>query len=279
MSSASELRTQVAGAYTDALADARQAIAPADAGYRACDLAAAPPEAAASSFGCGNPTAFADLSAGQVVVDLGSGAGLDLILAARKVGPGGRVIGVDMTDAMIERARAHAQESGLPNIEVRKGLIESLPVDSSSVDWVISNCVLNLSPEKERVFAEIARVLKPGGRMMVSDIVINDLPGWLRRSLGTATACVAGAISEQAFTAGLRQAGLVEVQVRERLVYDASQLAAIARELGPELLLPPVLRRDWVVRGFTRLLTRWLAGKVSSARFHACKPNQTSQGV
>ncbi len=120
-------------------------------------------DAAQSSFGCGNPLAFAGVKEGQTVLDLGSGAGLDVLLAGRKVGPGGKVIGVDMTDAMIEVARDNINRAGADNIEVRKGVIEELPVEDASVDWVISNCVINLSPQKEKVFSEIARVLKPGG--------------------------------------------------------------------------------------------------------------------
>ena len=131
------------------------------------------------SFGCGNPLAFSQVRPGQVVLDLGSGAGFDLVLAARRVGEAGRVIGVDMTDAMIERARANARQSGHANIEVRKGYIEALPVESGSVDWVISNCVVNLSPDKPAVFAEIARVLAAGGHMRISDMVAQGVPVWL----------------------------------------------------------------------------------------------------
>jgi SAM-dependent methyltransferase len=198
------------------------------AGYGEADLAQAPAEAAGSSFGCGNPVAVTEMRPGQVVLDLGSGAGLDLVLAARKVGPTGRVIGVDMTDAMIERARRTAAAAGLANVEVRRGVIEELPVASAAVDWVISNCVINLSPEKPRVFREIARVLKPGGRMLVSDLVVGDLPDWARRSAALYAACVGGAISEAEYLAGLRAAGLVDVEVRDRLVYDAAQLQALA---------------------------------------------------
>ncbi len=139
------------------------------AGYKGEELEALPPEVAGSSFGCGNPLAFSEVKEGDVVLDLGSGAGMDLLIAAKKVGPQGRVIGIDMTDEMIAKARDNIAAAGLKNAEVRKGIIEDLPVESSSVDWVISNCVINLSPEKHRVFAEIARVLKPGGQMRVSD--------------------------------------------------------------------------------------------------------------
>lgn len=197
------------------------------AGYQADDMAALPADAVENSFGCGNPLAFAEVNEGDVVLDLGSGAGIDLLLAARKVGSTGRVIGVDMTDVMTERARANAAAAGLETIDVRKGIIEELPVETASVDVVISNCVINLSPEKDRVFAEIARVLKPGGRMRVSDIVVDGLPEWVSKSPELYSSCVAGAISEDAYIAGLRAAGLEQVEVAERLVYDSTQLGAL----------------------------------------------------
>jgi SAM-dependent methyltransferase len=141
------------------------------AGYSTEELASVPAAAAGNSFACGNPLAYAGVREGDVVLDLGSGAGLDLLLSAKKVGTSGRVIGVDMTDAMIAKAKENILAANVSNVEVRKGLIEELPVEDGAVDWVISNCVINLSPEKERVFNEIARVLKPGGTMLVSDIM------------------------------------------------------------------------------------------------------------
>ena len=198
--------------------------------YPAADTAGLPDDAVANSFGCGNPVAFSGVRHGDVVVDLGSGAGIDVIIAARKVGAGGHVIGVDMTGAMIERARANLAEAGLANAEIREGLIEALPVDDGSVDWVISNCVINLSPDKPAVFAEIARVLKPGGQMLVSDIVVEDLPVWVREDKALYSACVAGAVSEADYIAGLEAAGLGAVEVRDRLVYDDAQVEAMYRE-------------------------------------------------
>jgi SAM-dependent methyltransferase len=195
--------------------------------YSPEELQGLPPEAVANSFGCGNPLAFDDLQEGDVVLDLGSGAGIDLLLAAKRVGSTGRAIGVDMTDEMIAKAHANIAAAGLTNTEVRKGIIEDLPVESGSVDCVISNCVINLSPEKHRVFAEIARVLKPGGRMRVSDIVVTDLPEPVRRSQALYNSCVAGAISEEDYIEGLRNAGLENVEVRERIVYDATQLEGL----------------------------------------------------
>ncbi|MEE4329999.1 MAG: arsenite methyltransferase [Wenzhouxiangella sp.] len=190
------------------------------------------PEAAASSFGCGNPLAFAEVGPGQTVLDLGSGAGLDLLMAAEAVGPEGRVIGVDMTADMVEAARENIRRSGHTNIELRQGMIEDLPVEDASVDWVISNCVINLSPDKRRVFAEIARVLKPGGRISVSDMVVGDLPDWLRSNAAAYVACIGGAISEEEYVAGVGAAGLMDVAVTERHVYDAASLRAlVASEL------------------------------------------------
>ena len=196
------------------------------AGYTADELAALPDDAVVNSFGCGNPLALAGLRPGQVVLDLGSGAGIDLLLATRLVGPEGRVIGVDMTDEMVARARANVAAAGFTNIDVRQGIIEELPVEDSSVDWVISNCVINLSPEKDRVFAEIARVLRPGGQMQVSDIVAESLPPEIRALPAAYSSCIAGAISEADYLAGLRAASLIDVDVRDRLVYDAGQLAS-----------------------------------------------------
>ena len=201
------------------------------AGYSEDELRALPVDAASNAFGCGNPVAMVEIGEGETVLDLGSGAGIDLLLAARKVGTNGRVIGVDMTDEMIARAERNIEEAGLSDrVEVRKGLIEALPVDDSSVDWVISNCVINLSPEKHKVFAEIARVLKPGGQMLVSDIVAQDLPDWVLQSADLYNSCVSGAISEGDYKAGLEAAGLADVDVRARLVYDASQLKSFVAE-------------------------------------------------
>lgn len=194
------------------------------ANYSREELDSLPPEAVVSSFGCGNPLAFSEVKEGDVVLDLGSGAGIDLLLAAKHVGTSGRVIGVDMTDEMIVEARKNIAATGLTNIEVRKGLIEELPVDTGSIDWVISNCVVNLSPDKPRVFAEIARVLKPGGKVRISDIVTRDLPAWVRQSEALYSNCIAGAISEPDYLQGLRDAGLSQVAVQERIVYDAAQL-------------------------------------------------------
>ncbi len=232
-----DVRTTVAEAYTGALERSREETAAsccggandapvsqtaALAGYG--EEAAVHEDAAASSFGCGNPLAFAGVQKGDTVLDLGAGAGFDLLIAADKVGPEGHVIGIDMTDAMIDAARENAAKAGFSNVDARKGLIEDLPVDDASVDWVISNCVINLSPEKDRVFAEIHRVLRPGGAFAISDIVVEDLPAWIREHTQAYVACVAGAICESDYVAGLRRAGLDDVEVTDRLVYSADQI-------------------------------------------------------
>jgi len=161
-----------------------------DIGYNEEELNNLLADSTITSFGCGNPLAYSEVKEGDVVLDLGPGAGLDLLIAARKVGPSGQVIGVDMTEEMISKAEENIKAAGVKNIEVRKGLIEELPVKSSSVDWVISNCVINLSPEKEKVFSEISRVLKPGGRMVVSDMVGENIPEWLRENKNLYSACL-----------------------------------------------------------------------------------------
>ena len=236
MSEHQKVRNEVSRAYARAVTGKQsccgdgtvtKGAAAALAGYTSEDLLAMPAGSAVSTFGCGNPMAFSAVGPGDVVLDLGSGAGMDLLLAAKKVGPTGQVIGVDMTDEMIARAEENIRAAGLDNVQVRKGIIEELPVESSSVDWIISNCVINLSPEKPRVFAELARVLKPGGQFLISDIVVEELPQWVRQSADMYNSCVGGAISEEDYLQGLRDAGIQELEVRDRLVYDAGQLGAL----------------------------------------------------
>jgi len=246
--------------------EARSSAIAGIVGYSAAELAALPADAAADSFGCGNPTALAGLQEGDVVLDLGSGVGIDLMLAAKLVGPSGRAIGIDMTDEMIAKARKNITAGGFTNIEVRKGIIEELPVEDASIDWVISNCVINLSPEKARVFAEIARVLRPGGQMLVSDLVAEDLPAEVRALPALRDACVAGAISEEGYVAGLRAAGLADVEVRGRLKFSAAQIAEFA-----ESTFEGLIGSD-EAQALLRRYALDLEGKVWSAKVYARKP-------
>lgn len=233
-------------------------------GYARAELDLLPADAVSNALGCGDPLAFAGVQAGQTLVDLGSGAGIDILIAARRVGPTGHVIGIDMTDEMLERARANIAEAGFDNVEVRKGIIEDMPVESGTVDWVISNCVINLSPEKDRVFAEIARLLKPGGRMLVSDIVAEELPAELRENEALYNSCIAGAISESDYVAGLTRAGLTDVRVEGRIAYDEAQLNDL---IESDLEAGCCGDADGTAEA-----SRVLAGKVWSARVVATKP-------
>lgn len=181
--------------------------------YEDPDIKDLPEEVTGLSLGCGDPITLAALQPGQTVLDLGSGGGIDCFLAGKKVGAQGHVIGVDMTPAMIDRARLNAEKMGVENVEFRLGEIEHLPVADNSVDVIISNCVINLSPEKEQVFHEIYRVLKPGGKMAVSDIVTDgDLPAEIKSDLSAWAGCVAGAWDIKDYLAVIRAAGLVNAQ-------------------------------------------------------------------
>lgn len=189
-------------------------------GYTA-EQAAAIPEGANLGLGCGNPIEHAALQPGETVLDLGSGGGIDCFLAAREVGPTGHVIGVDMTSAMLERARATAVKIGATNVEFRLGEIEHLPVADASVDCIISNCVVNLSPEKPQVFREALRVLRPGGRLMVSDLVlIRPLDPALQRDVALYVGCVAGASQKDDYLALMRDAGFANVEIVSETGYD-----------------------------------------------------------
>jgi SAM-dependent methyltransferase len=193
-------------------------------GYSANEVAAVP-QGANLSLGCGNPLALASIEPGEIVLDLGSGAGFDVFLAAARVGPMGRMIGVDMTPEMIEKARANAERGGYSNVEFRQGDIEALPVEDASVDLVISNCVLNLVPDKAKAFREIVRVLKPGGRIAIADIVLDKpLPEALKGSTEAYTSCISGAISRAKYLRGLEDAGLTDVRIVSEA--DAAELLA-----------------------------------------------------
>ena len=179
------------------------------------------PDGANLGLGCGNPLEYASVKQGEVVLDLGSGAGFDAFLAARKVGSTGRVIGVDMTDEMLERAKDNAKAFEMNNVEFRKGLIEALPVEDDSVDLVISNCVINLSTDKPKVFSEVLRVLKPGGRMLVSDLVLTrPLSTALKNSVEAYVGCVAGASMKNEYLSFAKAAGFTDIQIVHEHSYD-----------------------------------------------------------
>ncbi len=188
-------------------------------GYTEHDLEGIPAEASGSSFGCGNPLAFAEVKPGESVLDLGSGGGIDCFIAGDRVGSSGKVIGLDMTEEMIDKATRTAEQNGYENVEFRFGKIEEMPVETASIDWVISNCVINLSPEKDKVFAEAFRVLRPGGRLLISDVVAEDLPEAMRDDIAAWASCVAGAVTEGEYLGMIRDAGFEQVEIVDRLDY------------------------------------------------------------
>jgi SAM-dependent methyltransferase len=204
------------------------------AGYAEGELAALPELAANASLGCGNPTAIAELEEGEVVLDLGSGGGIDVLLSAGRVGPAGKAYGLDMTDEMLALARRNAAGSGVGNVEFLKGHIEDIPLPDSSVDVVISNCVINLSSDKGRVIAEAARVLRPGGRFAVSDVIADDnMDDETRRDMQQWTGCVAGALTRTDFLNHLTAAGLVDTEIVETHRVHPSAGSAIIRARKP----------------------------------------------
>ncbi|HTV10858.1 MAG TPA: arsenite methyltransferase [Acidimicrobiales bacterium] len=205
--------------------------------YDALQRDVLPDAAVLASLGCGNPTAVAELREGETVLDLGSGGGIDVLLSARRVGPTGKAYGLDMTDEMLGLARDNAAKAGAANVEFLKGVIEDIPLPDSSVDVVISNCVINLSTDKTRVFAEVARVLRPGGRLGVSDIVAEDrLSPAERAERGSYVGCVAGALSRGEYVAGLEAAGLEEISLRFTHEFSDGMHAAIVQAKKPARL-------------------------------------------
>jgi SAM-dependent methyltransferase len=204
--------------------------------YSIDEVSELPDAAVLASLGCGNPTALAELGAGEVVLDLGSGGGIDVLLSARRVGPTGKAYGVDMTDEMLELARRNQREAGIANVEFLRGSIEAVPLPDESVDVVISNCVINLSTDKDRVLREAFRVLRPGGRFAVSDIVIQGrLPDGLRQSLEAWSGCVAGALHEDEYREKLAAAGFSDSEVEITRTFDGPEIVELGREFGIEV--------------------------------------------
>jgi SAM-dependent methyltransferase len=202
--------------------------------YDASQIGTLPIEAVIASLGCGNPTALAELKPGESVLDLGSGGGIDVLLSARRVAPGGKAYGLDMTDDMLALARENQRKSGLTNVEFLKGEIEGIPLPDNSVDVIISNCVINLSADKDKVLSEAFRVLKPGGRLAVSDVVVRDgdVPASIRRSMELWIGCVAGALQEREYRDKLATAGFEGIDVEPTRIYRSEDARAFLASSG-----------------------------------------------
>ena len=197
-------------------------------GYTEAQISSIPADATEHSFGCGNPLEYMDVQEGDVVVDLGSGAGIDVLLASQLVGESGRAIGIDMTPEMIEKAQQNAKEAGAKNVDFRLGEIESMPIEDESVNWIISNCVICLSPDKDKVFEEAYRVLKPGGKLVVSDMVANNMPEWARTAVSVWVSCISGALPEDQYLDSIRQAGFEDVRVLSKSAYAKMRQVEVA---------------------------------------------------
>jgi SAM-dependent methyltransferase len=218
-----------------ATTDASGAVVFGGALYTSADAGEAPVAALNASLGCGVPTAVADLHEGETVLDLGSGAGADVLISARRVGASGRAIGLDMTDEMLELARTNAAQAGVENVQYLKGYLEDIPLPEASVDVVFSNCVINLAGDKHRVLAEAARVLRPGGRFAVSDVIADpDMDDATRADMAQWTGCIAGALTEDEFRSALADAGLVDVEIRPTHRVHEHAGSAIVRARKPD---------------------------------------------
>jgi len=225
--------------------------------YDAAETAALPEGAMLASLGCGNPTALAELHEGEIVLDLGSGGGIDVLLSGRRVGPTGKAYGLDMTDEMLALARENQRKAGVTNVEFLKGEIENIPLPEASVDVIISNCVINLSADKRRVLGEAFRVLKPGGRFAVSDVVVRgEIPPAVRRSMELWVGCVAGALEEGEYRALLAGAGFVEVGVEPTRIYAFEDARAVLAGAGLD----------------AEVLAREVGGRIMGAFVRARKP-------
>jgi arsenite methyltransferase len=225
--------------------------------YDAAETATLPEGAVLASLGCGNPTALAELESGETVLDLGSGGGIDVLLSARRVGPTGKAYGLDMTDEMLALARANQAKAGATNVEFLKGEIENIPLPANAVDVVISNCVINLSADKARVLGEAFRVLKPGGRFAVSDVVCRGaIPEAVRRSMELWVGCIAGALEEGEFKRLLANAGFVDITVEPTRIYEFEDARAVLSGAGLDV----------------DVLAREVGGRIMGAFIRARKP-------
>ncbi len=229
--------------------------------YDVAELAGLPEEAFRASLGCGNPTALAELKPGMIVLDLGSGGGIDVLLSARRVGATGKAYGLDMTDEMLELARGNQRKAGVENAEFLKGEMEQIPLPDNHVDVIISNCVINLSADKDRVFAEAFRVLKPGGRLAVSDIVVRgEIPAEVRRNVELWIGCIAGALEEREYRRRLQRAGFESVELETTRTYCVKDARSFLEQAGVDV--------DSIASA--------VDGKFISAFVRAIKPNQRS---
>ena len=221
--------------------------------YGDAEKSSLPADAVAASLGCGNPTALAELKPGEVVLDLGSGGGIDVLLSAKRVGPTGKAYGLDMTDEMLALARENQKKAGVQNVEFLRGTIENIPLPNDTVDVIISNCVINLSGDKDRVMQEAFRVLKPGGRFAVSDVVIQgEVPEEIRKSMELWVGCIAGALQESEYVSKLRDAGFDSIEVEPTRIYqveEASEFLAAAG-LDPVVVGPKI--KDKFMSAFIR---------------------------
>ena len=225
--------------------------------YTEAETATLPEKAVLASLGCGNPTALAELHAGEVVLDLGSGGGIDVLLSARRVGPAGKAYGLDMTDDMLALARENQRKAGVENAEFLRGEIESIPLPDNSVDVIISNCVINLSTDKGRVLREAFRVLKPAGRLAVSDVVIRgEVPADVRRSMELWVGCVAGALTEEEYQRRLGEAGFESIGIEPTRIYEFEDAKALLSGTGLD----------------SEVLAREVGGRVMGAFVRARKP-------
>ena len=221
--------------------------------YSEAETSALPADAVAASLGCGNPTALLALEPGQTVLDLGSGGGIDVLLSARRVGPTGKAYGLDMTDEMLALARENQRKAGADNVEFLKGTIEAIPLPDASVDVIISNCVINLSSDKDAVLREAFRVLKPGGRFAVSDVVVRgEVPADIRRSMELWVGCIAGALEETEYAAKLRAAGFTDVEVEPWRIYKIDDARTFLAESGVDVDRMAPLVQDRFASAFVR---------------------------
>jgi arsenite methyltransferase len=221
--------------------------------YTPDDSVYVPETALKASLGCGNPTALADLRPGETVLDLGSGGGIDVILSARRVGPSGKAYGLDMTDEMLALAEENKAKAGVENVEFLKGQIEAIPLPDGAVDVIISNCVINLSADKDKVLREAFRVLKPGGRFAVSDVVVRgEVPAEIRRSMELWVGCIAGSLSEDEYRAKLEAAGFRDVDIETTRVYDIDAARAFLAESGVDVESVAEQARDRFTSAFVR---------------------------